>query len=180
MEDKKCKRRDILVRELINDWDELNISFKALIVVGVILFLIVLFMAFMGDGDVTSDEYTLQAVFRSTLSSIFGFLLSSNIKFNGTKRKMHIEKMKSELSKVQWELEEKDLLEKICKLEEKYTFKDINVVQLLIALVICITCIIVLTILMVTENLSNHQAVAQIRDLMCSSIGFIIGESKNK
>ena len=44
MEDKKCKRRDILVRELINDWDELNISFKALIVVGVILFLIVLFM----------------------------------------------------------------------------------------------------------------------------------------
>jgi len=73
-----------------------------------------------------------------------------------------------------------ELSDNECKLEELYTYKDINLVQIIIALSICIICIVVICILIITNNLDNLPAVSQIRELMCSSIGFLIGESKKK
>lgn len=65
-------------------------------------------------------------------------------------------------------------------MEPYYKYKDINLVQISIALAICIMCIFVLGILSMTNNLENAQAISQISDLMCSSVGFLIGESKKK
>jgi len=179
----KCNRKKLLIKELINDWDELNISFKALIIIGMILFIVVIFTAIYSDG-VDEVRNSFEVVFRSTLASVFGFLLSSNIKANSSKRNNEIEKIKSKILSVQKELDSLDdtmkLSDNECKLEDLYTYKDINLVQIIIALSICIICIAVICILIITNNLDNLPAVSQIRDLMCSSIGFLIGESKKK
>ena len=178
MDDKKCKRRKLLIKEFIYDWDELNISFKALIFVGIILFAVAIFIAFTSTGE-SGEKTSLEVSFRAALASVIGFLLSSNIKFNNKKNNL-----KKDLNKVQSELETLDNIENTlieeCNSKDKYRSKDINLVQIIVALGICITCICVLFILLITENLDNTPSISQIRDLMCSSVGFLIGESKKK
>jgi len=180
---KNCNRKNLLIKEFKHDWDELNISFKSLIMVGIVLFLVVVLIAFFSDGG-NGIKNSLEVVFRSTLASVFGFLLSSNIKFNKKERKIKIEEIKGELNKLEQELDnlDEDLGKENeqCELEPYYSYKDINLVQITIALGICIICISVLSILMLTNNLENIQTISQIRDLMCSSIGFLIGESGKK
>lgn len=68
-----------------------------------------------------------------------------------------------------------------CQLSKKYTYVNINLVQICIAVSICLLCMIVICALLLTDSLDNVPAVSQIRDLMCSSIGFLLGEyKKNK
>ncbi|MGL5329797.1 MAG: hypothetical protein ACRDD7_11035 [Peptostreptococcaceae bacterium] len=178
----KCKynRRELLRKELFKDWDALNIAYKSLIMVCVLLFIIIILIAFFSNGG-NGVQNSLEVVFRTTLASVFGFLLSSNIKGQTKKKNIQIEKIREELDKVQVEL---DKLEKSsildgtkCELEEKYLNNDINLVQIIIALTICLMSIFVIGVLLITDNLENVPAVSQIRDLMCSSIGFLIGES---
>lgn len=183
MSNKDCNRRNLLIKEFKHDWDELNISFKALIMVGIILFLVVVLIAFFSDGG-SGIKSSLEVAFRSTLASVFGFLLSSNIKFNKKEKAIKIEEIKGELNKLEKELDtlDEDSVKENeqCELELYYSYKDINLVQIVIALGICIICISVLSILLITNNLDNIQTISQIRDLMCSSIGFLIGESGKK
>ncbi|HBI92759.1 MAG TPA: hypothetical protein DDY58_10185 [Terrisporobacter glycolicus] len=183
MSNKNCNRKNLLIKEFKHDWDELNISFKSLIMVGIVLFLVVVLIAFFSDGG-NGVKNSLEVVFRSTLASVFGFLLSSNIKFNKKEKKIKIEEIKGELNKLEQELDnlDEDLGKENeqCELEPYYSYKDINLVQIAIALGISIICISVLSILMLTNNLENMQTISQIRDLMCSSIGFLIGESGKK
>ncbi|MGL4797608.1 MAG: hypothetical protein ACRC1Y_06230 [Paraclostridium sp.] len=182
MKNKNCSRRKIIKREFINDWDELNIAFKALIFIGITLFIVIISLALFSDGGICIRN-SLEVVFRSTLASVFGFLLSSNIKINSKKKDIQIQKIQSELKKVQLELNalDKASLSKLsCDLENNYTYKDINIVQIIIALSICIISILITCSLLMTNNLENIPAISQIRDLMCSSIGFLIGESGKK
>ena len=183
MKKEECDRRNLLKEELINDWDELNIAFKSLIIVCIILFIVIIAIAFFSDGE-TGLKHSLEVIFRSTLSSVFGFLLSSSIKANTGMKNNEIERLRQELKKVEFDVEEiyesqteQDIE---CKLKEVYSYKDINLVQILIALTICIVSIFIICILIITNNIQNTAAISQLRDLMCSSIGFLIGESKKK
>ncbi|MGL5439667.1 MAG: hypothetical protein ACRDA4_04680 [Filifactoraceae bacterium] len=178
-----CSRRTLLLKELINDWDELNIAFKSLIFIGFILFIIIICISFL-NGESSGIRNSLEVVFRSTLSSIFGFLFSSNIKFSTNEKIVAIESVQTKLYSVQDDL---DSLEKVsdkeddnCQLSKKYTYVNINLVQICIAVSICLLCMIVICALLLTDSLDNVPAVSQIRDLMCSSIGFLLGESKKK
>lgn len=180
MDNKNCTRRKLLKKELINDWDELNISFKTLILIGLILFVVVISITLFSDGG-EGIKRSIETVFRSTFASVFGFLLSSNIKNNNQKVNAEINRLKSELKNnelLRISLEdEKDKDDSKCNiLEEEYTYKDINIVQIIIALLFCITSTITLCVLLITNNLENTSAITQIKDLMCSSIGFLIGE----
>lgn len=184
MSNKNCSRRKVLINELKHDWDELNISFKSLIIVGIILFICVILISFFSDGG-PGIKNSIEVVFRTTLASIFGFLLSSNIKFNKNYRSRNIEKIKDNLNKIEEELDSLDEYSKEekkqkCDLESIYDYKDINIVQITIALAICLMSICTLSILLMINNLENTQTISQIKDLMCSSVGFLIGESRKK
>lgn len=143
----------------------------------------VILIAFFSNGG-RGLKNSIEVVFKTTLASVFGFLLSSNIKFNKIEKSIKIEDIKKELNEIEENIDilEENIGEKVddCELELYYKYRDINLVQISIALVICIVCIFALGILSVTNNLENIQAVSQIRDLMCSSVGFLIGESKKK
>lgn len=185
MSKKNCKRKNILINKFKFDWDELNISFKSLIIVGIILFIVIILIAIFSDGG-QGTKNTIEVVFRSTLASVFGFLLSSNIRFNKNKNKMKIKEIKDELNKIEKKLDDLDVNleqkeeQEQCYLEEYYNDDSLNLVQIAIALGISIISISVLSALLITNNLENVPSISQIRDLMCSSIGFLIGESKNK
>lgn len=182
MSKKNCKRKYILINKFKYDWDELNISFKSLIIVGIILFIVIILIAIFIDGG-QGTKNTIEVVFRSTLVSVFGFLLSSNIRFNKNKKKMKIKEIKDELNKIEEKLDDLDVdleQKEQCYLEEYYNDDNLNLVQIAIALGISIISISVLSLLLITNNLENVPSISQIRDLMCSSIGFLIGESKNK
>jgi hypothetical protein len=137
MKKEECDRKNLLKEELISDWDELNIAFKSLIIVCIILFIVIIAIAFFSDGE-TGLKHSLEVIFRSTLSSVFGFLLSSSIKANTGMKNNEIERLRQELKKVEFDVEEiyesqteQDIE---CKLKEVYSYKDINLVQILIAL----------------------------------------------
>ena len=57
---------------------------------------------------------------------------------------------------------------------------EVNSILILVALFTTIISIIVLSILLVTNNLDNVASISQIMVLMSSSIGFLIGESDKK
>ncbi|MCC3867700.1 hypothetical protein [Terrisporobacter mayombei] len=42
MSNKDCNRKDLLIKEFKHDWDELNISFKALIMVVILIAFLVM------------------------------------------------------------------------------------------------------------------------------------------
>ena len=48
---KKCSRTRILLKKLTNDWNELNVAFKSLIIICCILFIVVICMAIFVDVD---------------------------------------------------------------------------------------------------------------------------------
>ena len=179
MKKEECDRRNLLKEELISDWDELNIAFKSLIIVGIILFIVIILIAFFSDGE-SGVKNSMEVVFMSTTASVVGFLLSSSIKSNSSKKNEEIEKIKKELKELESDIKEleEDNIEKSSEWQLKsiYNNSDINLVQIAISLTICIVSIGVIGILFITNNLENVPAVSQIWDLMCSSIGFLIGE----
>lgn len=65
-----CNRKEILIKELIHDWDELNIAFKSLIIIGIVLSIVVLSIAIFSDGG-KGIQNSIEVVFRSTLASVF-------------------------------------------------------------------------------------------------------------
>ena len=71
--------------ELLKDWDELNLAFKSLLFIGGLMFLIIALLTVFGnEGNISQDS--IESMFRTTVSSVFGFLLSSNIKNDNKKR----------------------------------------------------------------------------------------------
>ncbi|MGL4910904.1 MAG: hypothetical protein ACRC3Y_00600 [Romboutsia sp.] len=186
MNKKDCNRRNTLLKELCNDWDHLNLAFKSLIIIGIVLFIAVITIAFFSNGG-TGLKNSIEVVFRSTLASVFGFLLSSNIKDSNRNKNEDIIKIKYELQDIQEELEQIDketnnsIYKDNCDEEvKKYGYEEGNLVQITIALTVCLVSIIVISIIFITNNVENVPAVSQIRDLMCSSIGFLLGESSRK
>lgn len=182
MANKKCSRRKVIFNKFKEDWDELNVSYKSLILVGVLLFIVVILITFFSDGG-QGTKNTIEIIFRSTMASVFGFLLSSNIRFKGKKKSKKIEEIKDELNKIELNLdiiEEDTKSTKECELEQYYDDEDMNLVQIAIALGIAVISICVLGLVLLTNDLDNVPSISQIRDLMCTSIGFLIGASKSK
>ncbi|MEF9990983.1 MAG: hypothetical protein RRZ84_01710 [Romboutsia sp.] len=160
----KNNRFRVLKKEIMSDWDKLNIAAKILVIAGALIFMTSIFIAFY---DVPSNQITrdIEVIFRSSVASIFGFVLSSNLKNSKVSQK-NIEKY------------EKALEHESCdKISEKYNYCDGNSIQLLIAFFICMVTIISTGSVYVFKIDIDPATISQLRDLMCTSIGFLLGES---
>lgn len=175
MKEKKCNRIKFFLIELLKDWDELNLAFKSLLFIGGLIFLIIVLFTVFGDEGNSSQD-SIESMFRTTVSSVFGFLLSSNIKNDNKKNAISIKNLRYESQKEQ-NLSKND---DYCEYSDIYKTIEVNIIQILVALFTTIISIIVLSILLVTNNLDNVASISQIRVLMCSSIGFLIGEADKK
>ncbi|MEG1310834.1 MAG: hypothetical protein RR942_07525 [Romboutsia sp.] len=173
MKNKKCSRINSLKEEILNDWDKINLAGKLLIFIGLIVFISTIAIALYIDGS-NSMLKTIEVIFRSALSSIFGFILSSNLK---RKKEVSIELINRNNIKVN------NLEDKIENCEEEiieHNYREGNVIQLMVAFVLCLASITTILIMYILNINYNPASLSQFRDLMCSSIGFLLGESTMK
>ncbi len=147
----KCSRREALYNELVNDWNELNLHFKTLMIMGGAVIGILFSNIFINQ---LSDD--TRVLFTSTILSIFGFLLSGKRK---SKDIDVIFRMKKDCSK---EIEE-------------YNFNNGNLIQIIISVSLISICIISIIFIDLT---GSYSLFSFFRDLMNVAIGFLLGESK--
>lgn len=155
-----------LRKKLKQDWNELNLVYKSLVIIGGLILSIIVYFTFVGIGYSQMSK-NIEVIFRSSLVLIFGFILSSNIK-DSNKNNM---RSGPQIKKGNNELENKEIY-------EKYYYRDANSVQLFITLIIIVVSAIMILAIYIEIILVDVAILAQFRDLMCISIGFLIGESK--
>ena len=170
----KFCRVQALIEELLIDWDKLNLAAKLLVYLGFFLVLSTIFIAIWDAKDI--DLYNrIEVIFRTSLASVFGFILSSN-----TKRK---EDKNSYVDKMTISMDKEKAITEDCKIKKetiKYYYGDGNTVQIIVALLITLIAALVILSIYAFDITKDVVIIAQFRDLMCTSIGFLLGEAKIK
>ena len=163
---KSC-RIQALIKELIIDWDKLNLAAKLLVYIGFFLIFSTVFISIYKSKNVDLYE-TIEAIFRTALASVFGFLLSSNIKNSSEKNS---QKNKEEAITEECQIK---------KETDYYYYGEGNTVQVMVALLISVISALIMLGLYIFGFTNNGVMLSQFRDLMCTSIGFLLGEAKIK
>lgn len=158
---------------IIKCWNEISISDKALIFIMAILLTQCIYNLFNPDLT-TENAVSVGVIVRTSVASIFGYFLSESFLKN--------EVIKSEDSDIVLPLDNninKENLNSIKKTPKNYICT--KTVQILIASVVCI---ISLVSLILANNLNllpsdTDPSVIQLRDLIGSCVGFLLGNSSN-
>lgn len=190
----RCRIK-IFLKELILDWDELNIAAKSLILIGMLILFSAVFVTMYKSNDWEIYQRT-QIILRTSLASIFGYVLSSNInKKNNYKLKTDKKQIEGtmkyeEVEQVEQVMTtkglEEDLIEEInekCKFKDKKlqnSYENENVVQVSIAFIIILVSLGVIIMNCFCVFIVDNAVLSQFRDLMCTSMGFLLGEAKIK
>ena len=159
-----------LKAELKHDWDELNLAAKSLVIIGAIQLGIIIYFSVV---DVVSLQISknIEVIFRSSLASIFGFILSSNTKNNN--KNMN----KKPLTRI-GDNEHKYEYKEVCERIRDYDYGNGNSVQIFIALITTLVSAVVILVIYKNNIPTDTAILSQFRDFMCTSIGFLLGESK--
>lgn len=183
----KCTRREAFKKELINDWDKLNIAAKILVIIGIAVFVLSIIVS-LYKPNTTGMIKNIEVIYRSCLASIFGFILSSNMKSNGKNNinTKGINRNVNDENHINYSMSKQDITTSDYKKEdcneekEEYNYNEGNLTQLLLAFGICIISSIVILSIYIFEINVDSAALSQFRDFMCTSIGFLLGESRIK
>lgn len=173
----KLCRIQALIEELLIDWDELNLAAKLLVYIGLFMIIATIFIAFYKTKDM--EMYSrIEVIFRTSLAAVFGFILSSN-----TKNKPKENNKNNYIEKVTISVDKEKAITEECKIKKetiKYYYGEGNTVQILIALSMTIICALVILSVYIFGYINDLAILSQFRDLMCSSIGFLLGEARIK
>lgn len=161
----------ILKRQLKNDWVVLSLVSKCLVIIGGLILLIIIYFT-VTDVDPSPISNDIKVMFRSSLVLIFGFILSSNIKNNNKENMTRNYLLKKDNNE--------DENNEICKKRRYCNYENGNTVQIFIAFIITVVSVIMILIMYTKGITSDISILAQFRDLMCISIGFLFGESRIK
>lgn len=112
---KSC-RIQALIEELIIDWDKLNLAAKLLVYIGFFLIFSTVFISIYKSKNVDLYE-TIEVIFRTALASVFGFLLSSNIK-NSSEKNSQKNKEKL-LEKMTISMDKEEAITKECQIKKE-------------------------------------------------------------
>ena len=171
---KSC-RIQALIEELLMDWDKLNLAAKLLVYIGFFLIFATVFISIYKSQNIGLYR-NIEVIFRTSLASVFGFLLSSSTKCTSQKdRDKILEKMAISVDK------EKAITEE-CKVKKEtyHYYGEGNTVQVMVALLISIISALVMLGAYTFGFVNDLLIISQFRDLMCTSLGFLLGEAKIK
>ena len=152
-----------LYKKLKYEWGHLDFATKCIFFIGILLLFQLIYAIFVPANALDS---TTQIVFRTSTSSIFGFILGMAHSYSTKKASPPSE-----------ESEDHE--------KQEFVFnKDINLnkathVRILFSTTVCIMCIIVLMIANRTNNLSYQEGIIQLRDLISTTIGFLISKASH-
>ena len=168
-------RIQALIEELLMDWDKLNLAAKLLVYIGFFLIFATVFISIYKSQNISLYR-NIEVIFRTSLASVFGFLLSSSTKCTSQKdRDKILEKMAISVDK------EKAITEE-CKVKKEtyHYYGEGNTVQVMVALLISIISALVMLGAYTFGFVNDLLIISQFRDLMCTSLGFLLGEAKIK
>ena len=171
---KSC-RIQALIEELLMDWDKLNLAAKLLVYIGFFLIFATVFISIYKSQNISLYR-NIEVIFRTSLASVFGFLLSSSTKCTSQKdRDKILEKMAISVDKENATTEE-------CKVKKEtyHYYGEGNTVQVMVALLISIISALVMLGAYTFGFVNDLLIIYQFRDLMCTSLGFLLGEAKIK
>lgn len=171
---KSC-RIQALIEELLMDWDKLNLAAKLLVYIGFFLIFATVFISIYKSQNISLYR-NIEVIFRTSLSSVFGFLLSSSTKCTSQKDRDKI------LEKMAISVDKENAITEECKVKkETYNYYgEGNTVQVMVALLISIISALVMLGAYTFGFVNDLLIIYQFRDLMCTSLGFLLGEAKIK
>lgn len=153
-----------LYRKLKCEWGHLDFATKCIFFIGILLLFQLIYAVFVPADALDSST---QIVFRTSTSSIFGFILGMAHSYSSKK-----------LSPPTEESEDRE--------KEEFTFtEDINLnkathVRILFSTTVCMICIVALIIANRTNNLTYQEGIIQLRDLISTTIGFLISKASHR
>lgn len=172
MKNTECSRVTSLKQDIMSDWGKINLAGKLLIFIGLIVLLSSIGLALYNKGS-NETLKDIEVIFRSALASIFGFVLSSNLNCGKSK---NINKFIRSAVDKKIDTNDEDRETDI----ENHNYRDGNSIQMIISFAVCIICVLTMLLMYIFNIDHNVATISQFRDLMCSSIGFLLGESKIK
>ncbi len=148
------KKRFPLCRKIQREWHKLDLACKSVLLIGILLLIQLICAVFI---PALSSQPTINTIFQTSLSSIFGYILGMNIP-TGTKSSS----------------------EKPCPCEEKenshHLLRGTNI-HIFFTAAVCFTCLITLTIYTMIGGDVYNDGIFQIGHLVSSTIGFLISSS---
>ena len=195
---------------LKHEWKELDIACKAVLIIGVFLLIQLIFAIFVPTFH---SQPTINAIFQTSLSSIFGYILGINIPHennnsNGQKKDSNTETPESnpetsvqnitreifnqdmEPQTANQEIDNGSLLTRGVTEPDSETEKDpvLNTeipllkgtsIRVLFAAGVCLTCLIALMVIALTEQNNYSYGITQVDHLISTTIGFLISNTSH-
>lgn len=151
-----------LFQQIKNEWNHLGLACKCIFIIGIVLLIQLIYTVLIPTTVIDSST---QIVFRTSTSSIFGFILGMT---HPQQANIIPEKSSPQLTK--------KLQDELNKESELDIYKANNL-RILFSASICIICIIVLVIADGINPIDSQEGVIEMRDLLSTTIGFLISRA---
>lgn len=152
-----------LFQQLKHEWLELDLAYKSVFIIGTILLFQLIYAIFFCQTTIST---TVDSVFRTSLSSIFGYILGMNISHSSKKSKSEDKPpITTEINPV---------------LRKKKADLIATNIRVLFSTLVCMTCIVVLILVNCTNHLNYIEGINQISHLISITIGFLISDCSHK
>lgn len=195
---------------LKHEWNELDIACKAVLIIGVFLLIQLICAIFIPDFH---SQPTINAIFQTSLSSIFGYILGMNIPHEKntpeTEANSETQELNPETSvqNITREIFNQDMepqtenqeihnasyltrgvsnedTETDLKTEDPVLNNEIlllkgNSIRVLFAAGVCLTCLIALMVITLTNQNNYTDGIIQVDYLISTTIGFLISNTSH-
>lgn len=166
---KRCKNKPTLMNQLKHEWCELDLACKSALIIGALLLAELIFAIFF---EPITHHPSIAAIFRTSLSSIFGYILGMNIP-HSTKHQTNSQIDHSKLS-IAEKVKTPPITETESLLQKEPPYLKGTHIRIVFATFVCITCLMTLLIANLTNHLSYNDGMTQIGHLVSTTIGFLI------
>lgn len=188
---------------LKHEWKELDIACKTVLIIGVFLLVQLICAIFV---PAFHSQPTINAIFQTSLSSIFGYILGMNIPHqnnnsNGQKKDSNTETSVQNITREIFnqdmepqiknqEIDNDSLLTRGVTEPDLETEKDPVLqtevpllkgtsIRVLFAAGVCLTCLIALMVITLTKQNNDSYGITQVDHLISTTIGFLISNTSH-
>jgi len=147
-----------LLKKIRLEWRYLDLTNKVLLLVGVVLLFELIFSIFL---HALSTDASTDTFFRITFSSVMGYFLGG---MNITRKEKS-------------SLDEESSGETTSTNTNEPNFQNVTYIRTLFITIVCLACIITLSIATFTSQTTYSDGLIQLRNIISTSIGFLISKA---
>jgi len=147
-----------LFKKIRFEWRRLDLTNKVLLLVGIVLLFELIFSIFL---HTFSADASTDAFFRITFASVMGYFLGG----------MNLNSNKTTLP------EDEHAVENNVTDSNDENFQNVPHIRTLFITLVCLACIITLSIATFTNQTSYSEGLIQLRNIISTSIGFLISKA---